>query len=251
MNTRPLLLAALLALTGCAGSGLTGDAFRPAVHVVRAGDTLYSIAWRHGLDHRELARWNDLDSPDHLRVGQRLRLSSRGPVAASDRSTSAPTRQSRTTAQRESQAESRSAPAESEESAKESSKPVGDEPGAWRWPAGGELIGEFGGDGVAGRGIEIAGEMGAAVKASAGGEVVYSGEGLQAYGQLVIIRHGGGFLSAYAHNDRLLVDEGQQVVAGQQIAGMGRTNDGDVLLHFEIRRQGTPVDPLDFLPARE
>ncbi len=251
MKTRPLLMAAVLALTGCAGTGLTGDIFRPAVHVVRPGDTLYSIAWRHGLDHRELAQWNDLDSPDHLRVGQRLRLRERGPVAATERPASAPTRQRRTTAQRESQVERRSAPSEPEESSEGPSTPVDGEPGRWRWPAAGELIGEFGGDGVAGRGVEIAGEMGAAVMASAAGEVVYSGEGLQAYGQLVIIRHGGGFLSAYAHNDRLLVEEGQQVVAGQQIAGMGRTNDGDVLLHFEIRRQGTPVDPLDFLPARD
>lgn len=262
MNPRPLLLAGLLALTGCAGNGLTGDAFRPAVYVVRPGDTLYSIAWRYGLDHRELAQWNNLDSPDRLSVGQRLQLTPRGRIAQNGaakekeaaKSGSASGSQSKqpTAAQREREAEPRSTSARQEPSeSSDASDASGSAPGRWRWPAEGEIVGEFGGDGVAGRGIEVAGARGAPVLAAGDGKVVYSGKGLQAYGQLVIIRHGGGFLSAYAHNDRLLVDEGQQVGAGQQIAGMGRTTDGDVLLHFEIRRQGTPVNPLDYLPARE
>ncbi len=251
MNPRPLLLAACLALTGCAGNGLTGNAFRPAVYEVRPGDTLYSIAWRYGLDHRELAQWNDLDSPDRLSVGQRLRLSPRAQAADRQDATAAPAQQ-RAPAERDGTAAgSRSEAPEREASPDPPAEPSGSEPGRWRWPAEGDVIGRFGGDGVAGRGIEVGGALSTPVLAAADGEVVYSGKGLQAYGQLVIIRHGGGFLSAYAHNDRLLVDEGQQVTAGQEIAGMGQTNDGNVLLHFEIRRQGTPVDPLDYLPARE
>lgn len=255
MSPRPLLLAAWLALSGCAANGLTGDTFRPAVYVVRPGDTLYSIAWRYGLDHQELARWNALDSPDRLSVGQRLRLSPRAQAARAEGGGESPEqrssrgeREAATRAEPESEGEASS---DAPERVAAGEQPSGDEPNAWRWPAEGALLGEFGGDGVAGRGIELGGEMGTGVRAAADGEVVYSGEGLQAYGQLVIIRHGGSFLSAYAHNNRLHVEEGQQVQAGQQIAGMGRTNDGEVLLHFEIRRQGTPVDPLDFLPARE
>lgn len=255
MSLRPLLLAGLLALAGCAGQ--IGNTFRPAVYEVRPGDTLYSIAWRYGLDHRELQRWNDLDSPDLLRVGQELHLR---PDADADADADAGAQRS---ASRERQAPGARAPQDDggeaataraapewPSSAADDAESAG-EPGEWHWPAAGRLVGRFGEEGVAGRGIELAGEQGSPIAATAAGEVVYSGEGLQAYGQLVIIRHGDAFLSAYAHNDHLLVSEGQQVTAGQQIAAMGKTNNGRVLLHFEIRRQGTPVDPLDFLPARD
>ncbi len=262
MRAHPLLLAGfLLVVAGCATHGGVSHVFRPAVYEVRPGDTLYSIAWRYGLDHHQLARWNDLDSPDRLAVGQELRLRPDGDAAPAARrtatarssresqrrddagATQAPERRSRSTS-----SSTRSEPADRSSS---SSARAGTGPGEWGWPASGKLVGRFGSSGVAGRGIELAGDEGAPVKATAAGEVVYSGEGLQAYGQLVIIRHEGDYLSAYAHNDRLLVSEGQQVAAGQQIAAMGKTNEGRVLLHFEIRRKGTPVDPLDYLPARE
>ena len=121
---------------------------------------------------------------------------------------------------------------------------------AWRWPASGQVISRF----VAGeptkQGIGIAGNAGQAVVAVADGEVVYSGSGLIGYGELVIVRHSDAFLSAYGHNRKRLVNEGQKVKAGQQIAEMGRSGASRDMLHFEIRRNGKPVDPLPFLPAR-
>lgn len=264
MRACPLLLAGFLLVAGCASQGVS-HMFRPAVYEVRPGDTLYSIAWRYGLDHRQLARWNDLDSPGHIQVGQELRLrpdadhtrtaqrttANEAPSRRRDSGTStqAPERR-RSSSSSSSSSTSASGP---ESADKPSSGATGTSGGAsdWDWPATGDLVGRFGDEGVAGRGIELAGEPGTPVKAAAAGEVVYSGEGLQAYGQLVIIRHGGDYLSAYAHNERLLVSEGQRVTAGQQIAEMGKTNDGRVLLHFEIRRKGSPVNPLDYLPARD
>lgn len=259
MVARPLLLAGFLLVAGCAGHGGISHVFRPTVYEVRPGDTLYSIAWRYGLDHQQLARWNDLDSPDRLAVGQELRLRPDGD--ATRQTTAARSSQSSRqqdaggsaarTAERRSSATSSSSRSQRAEKPSSGTAEASGGPGAWDWPASGNLVGRFGEDGVAGRGIEVAGQVGAPIKATAGGEVVYSGEGLQAYGQLVIIRHEGDFLSAYAHNNRLLVSEGQRVAAGQQIAEMGKTNDGRVLLHFEIRRKGTPVNPLDYLPARD
>lgn len=262
MGARPLLLAGFLLLAGCASHGGVSHVFRPTVYEVRPGDTLYSIAWRYGLDHHQLARWNDLDSPGHIVVGQELRLRPDGDTARAARPTatarsSQSSRQGNAgrTATRSAESRGRgtssSSPSQPADEPSSGSAEASAGPGDWGWPATGDLVGHFGDDGVAGRGIEVAGEAGAPIKATAAGEVVYSGEGLQAYGQLVIIRHAGDYLSAYAHNDRLLVSEGQRVAAGQQIAEMGETNEGRVLLHFEIRRKGTPVNPLDYLPARD
>lgn len=259
MGMRPLLLAGFLLVAGCAGHDVS-HVFRPEVYEVRPGDTLYSIAWRYGLDHRELARWNDLDAPDRIQVGQDLRLRPDGDSDTAGATQPTATRQANsrqsdsgdaTPEAAERQSSRSTSGAESTDEPPSGASSADADPGKWGWPAAGELVGRFGDDGLAGRGIELTGEVGAPVKATAAGEVVYSGEGLQAYGQLVIIRHGEGYLSAYAHNDRLLVSEGQRVAAGQQIAEMGKTNGGRVLLHFEIRRKGTPVNPLDYLPARD
>lgn len=261
MRAYPLLFAGFLVVSGCAGHGGVSHVFRPTVYEVRPGDTLYSIAWRYGLDHQQLARWNDLDSPGHIVVGQDLRLRPDDDAVRPARRTttagsSQGTRQRNAggatrTAEHRSRSSSPSSRPEAAATPSSGSGDAGAGPGEWGWPASGKLVGRFGGGGVAGRGIELAGKVGAPIKATAAGEVVYSGEGLQAYGQLVIIRHEGDYLSAYAHNDRLLVSEGQRVTAGQQIAEMGKTNEGRVLLHFEIRRKGAPVDPLDYLPERD
>jgi len=231
-----LLLAAVLSVSGCA-SGL-GNAFDPNVYIVRSGDTLYSIAWRYQIDYEDLRRWNDLRDPDSIVPGQRIRLAPAG-TARSGRSAQpvAPAPRSG----------GRDEPA------------TGDGPdldgrgavGQWRWPAAGEIIGTFHDGRVAGRGVDIAGKPGEPVQATAAGKVVYSGTGLPAYGQLIIIRHAGEYLSAYAHNQALLVEEGKRVTAGQQIARMGKSLDGEPLLHFEIRHRGRPVDPLDYLPPRD
>lgn len=252
---RWLLLAGVLGIAACAGSSPMGSAFRPDVYTVRAGDTLYAIAWRYDRDVNELAAWNDLDSPDALHPGQRIRLSPpsgqdgdevRGRVLGSgDASTPAEAPAQESPVQ--------SGKAESTGATADTSAPVGrGEPGRWEWPVDGEVVGTFADGVVYGRGIDIAGNEGDAVHATAAGEVVYSGKGLQAYGALIIIRHSREYLSAYAHNRRLLVSEGDAVEAGDAIAEMGRAAGEDQpLLHFEIRRDGEPVDPLDHLPKRE
>lgn len=231
-----ILVTALVA-GGCA-SGL-GNAFDPDVYTVRSGDTLYSIAWRYQIDYHDLRRWNDLRDPDNILPGQRIRLAA--PGGASSGRSAQPVAQ---------------APRDSgrgEDTAASTPEPERDGRGAvgkWRWPAVGKVIGTFNDGRVAGRGVDIAGQPGEAVQATAAGQVVYSGNGLPAYGQLIIIRHAGEYLSAYAHNEKLLVEEGKRVTAGQQIARMGRSLDGEALLHFEIRHRGSPVNPLDYLPPR-
>lgn len=238
-------MACALALAGCAGDGLLGRAFQPDVYTVRPGDSVYSIAWRYKVDPQELIRWNDLRTPDTIQPGQRLRLRPRSAGRAGGGAPAGPGGDA------ESPVTAAAGDASGDTAATE---PAPDTArggtGEWRWPTAGEVIGTFADGRVAGRGLDIGGEIGQAVQATAAGEVVYSGQGLQAYGRLVIIRHDAEYLSAYAHNSDLLVQEGQRVTAGQQIARMGRSNAGRALLHFEIRRQGKPVDPMDYLPPR-
>jgi lipoprotein NlpD len=195
------------------------DAYR-----VKPGDTLYSIAFEAGVDYRDLAAWNGIEFPDRIRSGQRLRLSA--PVPAPPANTAPP--QFRPPAL----------------------KAVEPEAGIkWSWPAEGTVVQEFGGV-ASNRGVEIAGREGTPVRAAAPGRIVYAGSGLRGYGELIIVKHNETYLSAYAHNRRLLVREGQTVKAGQTIAEMGATGVTQVKLHFEIRRRGVPVDPLTFLPRR-
>lgn len=232
-----VLLAGALAAGGCATG--VGNAFNPDIYTVRQGDTLYSIAWRYQIDYRDLRSWNDLRDPDNIVPGQRIRLSPPGRERG-DRSAqpvaSAPRAESKT----------REEPVAEPAPERDGRGAVG----KWRWPVRGRLIGTFNNGRVAGRGVDIAGQPGEPVQATAAGQVVYSGQGLPAYGQLIIIRHAGEYLSAYAHNEELLVTEGKRVAAGQQIARMGRSLDGEPLLHFEIRHRGRPVNPLDYLPPR-
>lgn len=255
MRASALVLLAAAVLAGCASGGLSRTTFQPDVYVVRPGDTIYSIAWRYQIDPDQLIRWNGIDDPDRLRVGRRLRLS---PDASLERtatrrdrgsSVSSPDREpgqagGATRAADEGSAEEASGKTESDPA------PAG-HPGRWRWPTDGRLVGTFADGRVPGRGVDISGSAGQPIVATAAGEVVYSGEGLQAYGRLVIIRHEGEYLSAYAHNSEVLVREGQRVTAGQQIARMGGDGEDGPLLHFEIRRRGKPVDPLDYLPSRD
>ena len=201
-----------------------------AVHVVRPRETLSAIAWRYGLDYRSVARWNRIAPPYVIFPGQRLALRGAGAPAArapADR-TDAGSGSGR----------KRAAPA----------APVSVPVGGWTWPAKGRLIGGFG-KGDRG-GIAIAGQRGQPVVAARDGRVVYTGSGLVGYGRLVIIKHAGRLLTAYAHNDRILVKEGQTVRAGHQVAEMGSTGAERVKLHFEVRREGKPLNPLKFLPRR-
>lgn len=237
---RVLFLALLgLSLAACS-SAVRWENSKPAAkrsrtaageHVVRAGDTLHSIAFRYGIDVRNLVRWNRLDNPDFLLVGQRLRLT--GPKTAS--ASSAP----RPSPDRQSAGSSKPLPPLPQVAAPE-----------WRWPVAGPLVSGFGQPNQVGQGIAIGGRKGAPVAAAASGRVVYKGSGLIGYGQLVIIKHNATFLSAYGHNDRVLVDEGEEVEAGQRIAQMGQGANGMPQLLFEIRKNGEPVDPLTHLPRQ-
>lgn len=226
------LAAAVLA--GCFGgdfgvpvrdSGTRSSGEPRLVHIVRQGDTLYSIAWDAGLDYRALARWNGIPPPYLIRPGQKLRLrpDRAGSTTAGAVPPAVPT--------------PKPAPGSSDNMA---------EPG-WIWPASGPVIRRFS-RGSANPGIDIAGKPGQLVKSAAAGRVVYSGDGLRGYGQLIIVKHNETFLSAYAHNRKLLVREGDRVQRGQPIAEMGATGTDRVKLHFEIRKQGTAVDPLQYLP---
>lgn len=223
------LLGLSLALAGCGGRALSWD---PPSYTVQEGDTLYSIAFRYGVDYRELARLNGVGSDYLIHPGQVLRLrgeaSAGSATAGSDASASRPTSTTR--------------------SPRPSSAVRSEFP--WRWPVEGELITTFGGADSTAKGIDIGGRRGSEVRAAAGGRVVYAGDGLRGYGRLIILKHDETFISAYGFNRRLHVSEGDQVAAGDRIAEMGEGPDGVPMLHFEIRVDGRAVDPLGLLPDR-
>ena len=247
---------------------------RPDTYVVKRGDTLFNIALDQGLDYRELAQWNNLSDPNRIQVGQELRLRApdavaqsspiRAPGIAESRPLGAqsggdaPKTEPRAGKQPYSEenlalmqkgGEARPQPAPKPAPVTQSA-PSADEDDKvdWGWPVSGKLIAGF--SEATNKGIDIAGKLGDPVFASAGGRVVYSGQGLRGYGKLIIIKHNNTFLSAYAHNKEILVKEGQNVVKGQKIAEVGNTDADQAKLHFEIRRLGKPVDPAKFLPER-
>lgn len=208
-------------------------------YVVKAGDTLFSIAFRNNLDVRELAVWNDI-GPDYLiRVGQVIRLTP-PMVVSGEGGSSIVTRPLVAPAADE--------PAAADPVAPPSRGAAGTaSAGSRTWPASGPVVRKFG---EGGKGIDIAGEVGAPVRAAADGKVVYSGSGLKGYGELIIVKHDETYLTAYGNNSRRLVSEGARVTAGQPIAEMGLGPEQKAALHFEVRRRGKPVDPAGFLPPR-
>ena len=238
---------------------------RSGEYVVKRGDTLYGIAFRHGLDYREVAGINRIGPPYTIYPGQRLRLQAQGSARPAQGVTGMPAPRT-TTTPATGTAPSRAPTRPTNPVATPAAPPVRTTPapapalpavpdaapatGAWRWPTQGQVIGRF----VAGdpkrQGLDIAGSAGQSVQAAADGVVVYSGSCLVGYGELIIVKHSDEWLSAYAHNRRRLVGEGATVKAGQQIAEMGRTGTSRDMLHFEVRRNGKPVDPMQVLPAR-
>jgi lipoprotein NlpD len=227
---------------------------RPTVttgqYVVRRGDTLFSIAFRYGWDYKALAARNNIPEPFTIHPGQTIRFDGRSgaaPTTVVTTSQSSASSSSKTTVTRRPVGV---APATPSKSTPAPLPPAGPAPTGWGWPANGILIGKFSSNGSLNKGIDIAGDLGQPVLAASDGTVVYAGSGLRGYGELVIIKHNETYVSAYGHNRRLLVREGQQVKVGQTIAEMGSTGTDRVKLHFEIRRQGKPVDPLQFLPRR-
>lgn len=235
---------------------------RPTVttgqYVVRRGDTLFSIAFRYGWDYKALAARNNIAEPYTIHPGQTIRFDGRTGVAPTTVVTStqsgASSSSKTTVIRRPAGATTATATGTSTATASKAAPapvtPAGPAPTGWGWPSNGVLIGKFSSNGSLNKGIDIAGDLGQPVLAASDGTVVYAGSGLRGYGELVIIKHNETYVSAYGHNRKLLVREGQQVKVGQTIAEMGSTGTDRVKLHFEIRRQGKPVDPLQFLPRR-
>lgn len=238
-------------------------------HVIARGDTLYAIAFANGLDFREIATWNQLDNPDRILVGQRLRLTPPpGAVEIKPLGETLPLQatplgvplddepvvadvapRSQTTGNPAQNVAAKPSVSNATVASARVATPTAGAPDAgWKWPADGVLAARFGGAG--GKGIDIVAPRLTEVRAASAGKVVYSGNGLRGYGRLLIIKHAGDFLSAYAHNDSVLVKEGDSVGAGQVIARMGDSDSDRVKLHFEIRRYGKPLDPLVYLPER-
>lgn len=245
----PLLL--ILVLTACGGSRSAApvssygyDRERqkistpPSVYTVRKGDTLYSVSWRYGLDYKTVARINGIRSPYTIYVGQKLKFKA---SKSSSRTATISTTSSKSTVSK--------APS-SQTKTKTSDTYVGNSNLRWHWPTSGQVISTYSNSSPGRKGIDIAGSAGQSVVAAASGKVVYSGNSLHRYGNLLIIKHNDVYLSAYAHNQKLLVKEGQIVKAGQKIALLGSSGTQRNKLHFEIRRNGKPVDPLRFLPKR-
>lgn len=255
----PLLL--ILGLTACGGGGRAVapvgayDSSKPrkispapSSYTVRKGDTLYSISWRYGMDYKEVARINGIRSPYTIYVGQKLRFK------APARTATAPVSRPQPKAVKPAPAPKATSPAPK---TKPATKPAANEPKfvgnqnlQWRWPTSGRVVSTYSDSSPGRKGINIAGKAGQPIIAAASGKVVYSGNGLPRYGNLLIIKHNDVYLSAYAHSEKLLVKEGEVVNAGQKIALMGRTGTQRDQLHFEIRRNGKPVDPMRFLPKR-
>ncbi len=231
----------------------------PQTHSVRKGESLYAIAWVYGLDYRDIAIWNKIVDPFTIYPGQRLVLYSspkpakawqidkkvKPQVRATEKRKTAPPvprPQAKPTVKASGKPVVRPAAKVAASAPKTENVPVK----TWRWPAKGKLIGRFNKHG--GKGINILGRRGQPIYTAAPGRVVYSGSGLRGYGKLIIVKHNKRFLSAYAHNQRLRVQEGDRVGSGQQIAEMGNSESREIKLHFEIRRDGKPVNPTRYLP---
>ena len=215
------------------------------IRIAQSGDTLYSLAFEAGIDFRELAQWNRIAEPYTITVGQKVRLTK--PVGFTAASSSSGTNQPRVSSRTVGSSVSSSTQPKATSSTTAS---MGTEaPGSWLWPVTGTVIASYN-PAVGRKGIDIAGAEGSAIKATASGRVVYSGTGLRGYGEMLIVKHSDDYLSAYAHNRRIVVKEGESVTQGQKIAELGNSGTDKFMLHFEIRRQGQPVDPRQYLPSQ-
>ena len=219
-----------LALSGCAGSSSEGSD-SGSVYTVKRGDTLSRISRMTGTSVRDLARMNGISPPYTIEVGQKLKVSG---------ASSSSTKKSTT---------SKTAKVVPSSAVPQSSwPPVGQR--CWRWPASGKVVMKYSTSEGGNKGIDIAGSRGQPVYAAGAGKVVYVGNQLRGYGNLVMIKHNEDYITAYAHNDKLLVNNGQSVKIGQQIATMGSSDADSVRLHFQIRYRATAIDPLRYLPPQ-
>ncbi len=211
------------------------NAGKPGYYTVKPGDTLIRIGMDNGQSGRDIARWNKLDNPNLIEAGQVLRVVPPAPEAPLARASAA----TASAATPVSVAPAAAAPIPAPSAAEDAI--------SFQWPARGNLISGF--DESKNKGLDIGGKVGDPVLASADGRVVYAGAGLRGYGNLIILKHNNTYLTAYAHNHALLVKEDQAIKRGQKIAEMGNSDADQVKLHFEIRRQGKPVDPAKYLSA--
>ncbi|CAB3782558.1 hypothetical protein LMG28614_01496 [Paraburkholderia ultramafica] len=284
------VLALSLLMTACAsrldqapvvdrsgGSPLSTQAAQPAVPLgppppgyyrVKPGDTLYRIALENGQNYRDISAWNNLTNPNQIEVDQLLRVVPPGantagltpgvataPIGSNGAVQSAPLGSTPSTGAAAGVAApplygsvaNNAAPSPSAGAASDSGAGASGNV-AFAWPVRGPLLGTF--NDSTNKGVNIGGASGDPVKASADGRVVYAGNGLRGYGNLIIIKHDATYLTAYAHNRSLMVKEGDAVTKGQKIAEMGNSDSDRVMLHFEVRRQGKPVDPLKYLPPQ-
>jgi lipoprotein NlpD len=228
-----IVLAGVVLLVSACASKTRWDHTPRQEHIVRSGETLFSIAWRYGKEPADLARWNDIGDGSLIYPGQVIRLN---PPSAN-------------AAQQSTRNPSSGGGSASQSSAALPPIPTAAAP-AWRWPAAGNVATEFGSRPGSGTGLLIAGSLGDPVRAAASGRVVYAGSGLIGYGKLIILKHNDTYLSAYGYNQALLVEEGDAIKKGQRIATLGEGPGREPRLHFEIRRNGEPVNPRRYLPAR-
>jgi lipoprotein NlpD len=226
------------------------NAGKPGYYTVKPGDTLIRIGLDTGQNWRDIVRWNNIENPNLIEVGQVVRVVP--PVGVPQESVAVvrPVPQSSVTpaSGAPTQAASAAAKPAPAPAAAPMAAPTGEDDVAWIWPTNGNLIAGF--DEVKNKGLDIGGKVGEPILAAGDGRVVYAGAGLRGYGNLIILKHNNTFLTAYAHNQTLLVKEDQTVRKGQKIAEMGNSDADRVKLHFEIRRQGKPVDPAQYLPTR-
>lgn len=250
----------------------------PAFHIVKKGDTLYSIAWMYGLDYKSLAYKNRIKPPYLIHKGKRIRLATHNSKRATKKvlnktkvsgtngryksgsstktraTTGTPTRsrKSNTTNFHKTSTKTRNSgknksTTRAVKNAKKTATYTGSKRLNWKWPVKGKIIQRYS-PGSGKKGIDISASKGTLIRSAEAGKVVYSGHGLLGYGQLIIIKHNDTYLSAYAHNQSLLVNEGQLVKKGQNIARLGRSGTDRYKLHFEIRKNGKPVNPMNYLP---
>ena len=273
-----LCLSALLWLTGCASSGtpapvdnreqarksIQRSAPKGTVHRVQKGETLYSIAWRYGLDYHQLAGWNGVDSSYKIYPGQLLRLKPSSTSVAVAKPTAKNKSPASTQSKPKPKPATTAAPSKKTPPAQTAAKPVKQKTTPprrasssvsggslkWVWPTRGTVVQRFRQGDRTRQGVRIAGKVGQAITAAESGKVVYTGSGLPGYGKLIIVKHNKNYLSAYGFNRKLLVKDGDHVARGERLAEMGQSTDGKSLLHFEIRRRDKPLDPLKLLPRR-
>ena len=225
------------------------NAGKPGYYTIKPGDTLIRIGLENGQSWRDIVRWNSLDNPNRIEVGQVLRIIPPGAAPPAEGvAVARPVGGASAVAGTPLPGASAVKPTTPGSAPVAAASVAGDEDIAWIWPASGSVLAGF--DEAKNKGLDFNGKVGDPVVAVADGRVVYAGSGLRGYGNLIILKHNNTYLTAYAHNQTLLIKEDQSVRKGQKIAEMGSSDADRVKLHFEIRRQGKPVDPARYLPAR-